>query len=341
MAQLERQPSSEYARALSVRLAHTPSHVGLSYARSAEGPLLLCASSGCYLLDERGRRFLDCVNNVAHVGHAHPAVVQAAAQQLSAVNTNTVARTHSPTHIHRHTHAGTHSAERRAEALTQSRAVRCCAVSVSVSVWWPVQRYLSSAVSEFMSALLSTFPASFDAVYLCNSGSEANDLALRLARAYTGDARAVFVHDCAYHGHTAATVALSPYKYSHQSQGRIAAPRNTHALATPDIRKWRAAHIGHGDADAEDAAAAFYADELKQRIAGQQRDGGVERSPSLRAAQCCADSSVCPLCAAALLHSAAFVRAAAVCVLLRGAAELRRTAAAAARVSAALLRSRA
>ena len=42
-----------------------------------------------FLYDADGRAYLDCVNNVCHVGHAHPRVVEAAARQMAVLNTNT------------------------------------------------------------------------------------------------------------------------------------------------------------------------------------------------------------------------------------------------------------
>eukprot|EP00966_Prymnesium_polylepis_P028873 669547-Prymnesium_polylepis.1 len=58
------------------------------YASSPSGALKLSSGAGQYLYDENRRRYLDCVNNVCHVGHTHPRVVQAAAAQLSILNTN-------------------------------------------------------------------------------------------------------------------------------------------------------------------------------------------------------------------------------------------------------------
>jgi 4-aminobutyrate aminotransferase-like enzyme/Ser/Thr protein kinase RdoA (MazF antagonist) len=72
-------------------------------------------------------------------------------------------------------------------------------------------RYLAEPLVELAERLLATFPAEagFDTVLLVNSGSEANDLAWRLAAGVTGrDGMLVTEH--AYHGVTAATTALSP-----------------------------------------------------------------------------------------------------------------------------------
>ena len=72
-------------------------------------------------------------------------------------------------------------------------------------------RYLSDPLVELSERLLSTFPAEagLDTVLLVNSGSEANDLAWRLAAGVTGHA-GVLVTEHAYHGVTEATTALSP-----------------------------------------------------------------------------------------------------------------------------------
>ena len=72
-------------------------------------------------------------------------------------------------------------------------------------------RYLVEPLVELAERLLATFPpeAAFDTVLLVNSGSEANDLAWRLAAGVTGREGAL-VTENAYHGVTAATNALSP-----------------------------------------------------------------------------------------------------------------------------------
>lgn len=59
-------------------------NVALSYAT----PLHMVRGEGCYLYDGAGRRYLDCVNNVAHVGHCHPEVVAATCTQMATLNTN-------------------------------------------------------------------------------------------------------------------------------------------------------------------------------------------------------------------------------------------------------------
>src|SRR5262249_45281098 len=52
-------------------------------------PLKIVAGAGAYLYDAEGRAYLDCVNNVCHVGHCHPRVVAAGQRQMGLLNTNT------------------------------------------------------------------------------------------------------------------------------------------------------------------------------------------------------------------------------------------------------------
>ncbi|HJU37810.1 MAG TPA: aminotransferase class III-fold pyridoxal phosphate-dependent enzyme [Gaiellaceae bacterium] len=80
-------------------------------------------------------------------------------------------------------------------------------------------RYLADPLVELAERLLGTFPpaAGFDTVLLVNSGSEANDLAWRLAADVTGHGGAL-VTEQAYHGVTAATTALSPAEWPPQTR---------------------------------------------------------------------------------------------------------------------------
>jgi 4-aminobutyrate aminotransferase-like enzyme len=86
-------------------------------------------------------------------------------------------------------------------------------------------RYLHPNVCQLARRLLDTMPSPLrdGAILFVNSGSEANDLAVRLARAATGRTRTLIV-ERAYHGHTIATTALSPYKFRHASFGGAGQP---------------------------------------------------------------------------------------------------------------------
>jgi acetylornithine/succinyldiaminopimelate/putrescine aminotransferase len=76
-------------------------------------------------------------------------------------------------------------------------------------------RFLNPIQQRYLAKLLKTFPPELNTVYLVNSGSEANDLALRIARSHNTAKNKddVIVLDSAYHGHTAALIGISPYKW--------------------------------------------------------------------------------------------------------------------------------
>ena len=65
-----------------MRARHLPKSLKCHYEGTAAGPLKLASGMGQYLYDDEGNAYLDCVNNVCHVGHCHPRVVQAASSQL-------------------------------------------------------------------------------------------------------------------------------------------------------------------------------------------------------------------------------------------------------------------
>ncbi|XP_022238860.1 5-phosphohydroxy-L-lysine phospho-lyase-like [Limulus polyphemus] len=132
-------------------------------------PLKIVRGEGQYMYDEIGRKYLDCINNVAHVGHCHPHVVKAGAEQMALLYTN--------------------------------------------------NRYLHDNLVLYAQRLTSYFPNKLSVCYFVNSGSEANDLALRLARAHTKK-EDVIVLDAAYHGHLTSTTDLSPYKFTKINDGK-------------------------------------------------------------------------------------------------------------------------
>lgn len=97
-------------------------------------------------------------------------------------------------------------------------------------------RYLQDAHAEYVEALVATFPPPLSVCYLTASGSEATELAVRLARARTG-ARDLVVLDAAYHGHTLAAIDLSPYK--HEGPGGAGRPAWVHKTLRPDVYRGR------------------------------------------------------------------------------------------------------
>lgn len=93
-------------------------------------------------------------------------------------------------------------------------------------------RYLHDAVTTFAERLCDTLPAPLSVCWFVNSGSEANELALRLARAHTHQ-RDMIVLEAAYHGNTTTLIDISPYK--HAGPGGSGAPDWVHTVPIADV----------------------------------------------------------------------------------------------------------
>jgi 4-aminobutyrate aminotransferase-like enzyme len=91
-------------------------------------------------------------------------------------------------------------------------------------------RYLSELILEYAEKLTATLPEPLRVCFFVNSGSEANELALRLARAHT-KARDLIVLEHAYHGNTTTLIDISPYK--HDGPGGEGAPPWVHKSPLP------------------------------------------------------------------------------------------------------------
>lgn len=92
-------------------------------------------------------------------------------------------------------------------------------------------RYLHDNLVEYAQRLIGTLPEPLSVCYFVCSGSEANELALRMARTYTGQ-QDLLVLDGAYHGNTAALIDISSYK--HAGPGGSGTPEYVHVLPMPD-----------------------------------------------------------------------------------------------------------
>ena len=195
-----------------------PPNLSLSYAK----PIHVVRGIGTRLFDPFGRAYLDCVNNVAHVGHEHPAVVRAGQRQMAVLNTNT--------------------------------------------------RYLHEKVLEYAERLTALLPEPLSCCFFVNSGSEANELALRMARAHA-NGWGVVALEGGYHGHTQTLVDVSHYKFAGRGgQGsppwvRVApAPdeyRGRYGRDVPDRARRYAAHVGEAFSELRGASitpAAFIAE---------------------------------------------------------------------------------
>jgi 4-aminobutyrate aminotransferase-like enzyme/Ser/Thr protein kinase RdoA (MazF antagonist) len=127
-------------------------------------------------------------------------------------------------------------------------------------------RYLHDNIIAYAERLLSKFPDPLSVCYFVCTGSEANELALRLARSHTGHRELITV-DGAYHGNTQALIDISPYK--HDGPGGRGTPAGVHKVAMPD--GYRGPHKGSG-AD----VGARYAEYVRQAVGRiQSGDDGL------------------------------------------------------------------
>jgi len=136
--------------------------MGPTYRLFYQKPVHLVRGEGVWLYDADGRKYLDCYNNVASVGHCHPHVVEALSSQAARLNTHT--------------------------------------------------RYLHENVVEYAERLGGTLPGDLSVCMFVCTGTEANDLAFRIARTVTGN-RGAIVADHAYHGNSMVVAELSTAEY--------------------------------------------------------------------------------------------------------------------------------
>ncbi|MCG8458920.1 MAG: aminotransferase class III-fold pyridoxal phosphate-dependent enzyme [Holophagales bacterium] len=110
-------------------------------------------------------------------------------------------------------------------------------------------RYLHAEIVRYSERLVAHLPEPLRVVFFCNSGSEANDLALRLARIHTGRDDGVrgdvVTVEGAYHGHTGALIDISPYKY--RGPGGAGAPEWVQEVPLPCGYRGRYRREEHGD----------------------------------------------------------------------------------------------
>ena len=92
-------------------------------------------------------------------------------------------------------------------------------------------RYLDETIVNYAQSLTDKLPAGLDVCFFTNSGSEANDLALRIARHVT-QSKETIVLDAAYHGNLSSLIEISPYK--HNGKGGSGAPDFVHTVPIPD-----------------------------------------------------------------------------------------------------------
>ncbi len=177
-----------------------------------DDPVHIVRGRGVWLWDRAGTRYLDLYNNVAHVGHCHPTVVQAIASQAATLNTHT--------------------------------------------------RYPHTLVLDLIEALGARLNHGISQAILTCTGSEANDVAIRMAQATTGKVGLVAT-DNTYHGNTAAVSQLNsrrppiggaaPHIRLVPAPDRLAPVGGT---AEGQAQAF-AAHVARAIADLEDRGAGF------------------------------------------------------------------------------------
>ena len=175
-----------------------------------DDPVHLVRGQGVWVFDADGRKYLDCYNNVPHVGHCHPHVVEAIAKQAATLNTHT--------------------------------------------------RYLHDGILSYAERLTPKFDDPLSSMIMVCTGSEANDIALRMAEAVTGK-RGIIVTDHTYHGNTTAVAALS-------STNRASTSQTDHIRFVPAPDSYRPPH----DMTPEQHAADF-ASHLENAIDDLERSG--------------------------------------------------------------------
>lgn len=129
-------------------------------------------------------------------------------------------------------------------------------------------RYLHDSLVEYSRRLAALFPDPLNVCFFVNSGSEANDLAIRLARAYTGN-RDVITVDHAYHGHLSSLIDVSPYKFA--GKGGEGCPPHVRVAEMPDLYRGR---FRYGDVK----AGKNYAEDVRRQVEALAAEG---RRPAL------------------------------------------------------------
>lgn len=172
-----------------------------------DDPVHVVRGEGLWVWDAEGRKYLDCYNNVPHVGHCNPRVVEAISRQAATLNTHT--------------------------------------------------RYLHEGILDYVERLTATYDEPLSTAILTCTGSEANDIALRMAEAMTGK-RGIIATNATYHGNTTLV--------SHLSKSNV-----------PEVGFGLGQYVRHVEAPdsyrISDADGQRFAGKVEQAIAELQRDG--------------------------------------------------------------------
>ena len=196
-------------------------HLGKGMSLQYQKPLHIVKGSNQYLIDNFGRKYLDTVNNVAHVGHENFEVVKAGQNQMALLNTNT--------------------------------------------------RYLHENINVLAQELLETLPKELSVFHFVNSGSEANELAIRMVKTCTNSDE-IIASEHGYHGNTNGTVNISSYKFD--GKGGEGKPKHTHVFPIPDT--FRGKYRGENTSDKYANEVQFLIDKMHQQ---NKKVGGFIMEP--------------------------------------------------------------
>jgi len=192
-------------------ISYRKQHLGKGLSLQYKTPIKMVRGAGQYLMDAFGRKYLDTVNNVAHVGHENYNVVKAGQNQMALINTNS--------------------------------------------------RYLHENINELAKELIETLPQELNVLHFVNSGSEANELAIRMVKAVTGE-KDMIASEVGYHGNANMCIDISSYKFD--GKGGHGAPEHTQIFPLPDTFRGK-----YRDED----AASKYAEEVQKCIDNIQQKG--------------------------------------------------------------------
>ena len=205
---------SDRARKFVDRRAHL---LGPAYRLFYSNPVEFTRATDVFMYDTDGNEYLDAYNNVVSVGHGHPHVIEAIAEQMKTMCTHT--------------------------------------------------RYMQDGILKFAEKLLGTFEPEIGHVMFTCTGSEANDLALRMAKYHTGN-EGIIVTSEAYHGNSELTAGFSPSMGENSRLGtwvrRVPAP-DTYRVDTDNMGEWLAERVSEQIHDLHrrgQELAAFVADTL-------------------------------------------------------------------------------
>jgi len=183
--------------------------LGPMYKQFYQTPFMPVRGEGVWVTDADGKRYLDAYNNVPHVGHCHPRVVEAASRQLATFNSNT--------------------------------------------------RYPSELIVDYAERLAETMPDPLKVCMFVCSGTEANELAWRVAMANSGGDGALVTRS-AFHGNSTIIGALDT--------STIPADRLQHWVATVPAPE----HRGTGDRTPK-LTSSEYAGQYRKAVAGLAERG--------------------------------------------------------------------